>query len=293
MRERRFWLDIVALLLWTAFNLVALNSAHSQAVSLPTQDSIHRDSTSVSGACEAGDVACLRTRVATPDPEAGRLIIIGFVGGFVKHDDTKHPEVKFAEQLRDRYSARIHAEVFGNHSRQKALRQVLRLLDTDGDGRLTSMEKEQARIIIYGHSWGASETVTLARELETRGIPVLLTIQVDRVAKPGQRNGMIPPNVAKAVNFYQSKGMFHGPAEILAEDPSRTKIIGSYRMDYKEHPISCDQYPWYARAFMKSHLEIENDPRVWEQAAFLIDAELLRTRLIDTASTSDQPMLSK
>jgi hypothetical protein len=49
------------------------------------------------------------TQVATPNPSpqaapAGRkVIIIGFVGGFVSHDDAKHPEVQFAAYLRDRY----------------------------------------------------------------------------------------------------------------------------------------------------------------------------------------------
>ena len=36
------------------------------------------------------------------------------------------------------------------------------------------------------HSWGVSETVAFARELGQRGIPVLVTIQVDSIAKPGQ-----------------------------------------------------------------------------------------------------------
>ena len=79
--------------------------------------------------------------------------------------------------FRERYG--VTAKMFGNHDRPKALREVLFLLDTNRDGALSPAEKEQASII-YGHSWGASETVTLARELGRRGIPVLLTIQVDR-----------------------------------------------------------------------------------------------------------------
>ena len=66
-----------------------------------------------------------------------------------------------------------------DHDDRKAFRQVLRLLDTDHDGVLTTTEKEQAAIVIYGHGWGASETVSLARRLGQKGIPVLLTIQVD------------------------------------------------------------------------------------------------------------------
>ena len=140
------------------------------------------------------------------------------------------------------------------------------------------------RIIIFGHSWGGTETVTLARELERRGIPVLLTIQVDSIAKPGQENSTIPANVENAVNFYQSRGLLHGRSEILAKDPARTNIIGNFEMTYKDHPINCKDFPWYSRVFTKSHIEIENDPRVWTEAASLIDLELSGTQSTARAS---------
>jgi hypothetical protein len=213
-----------------------------------------------------------------------KAIIVGFVGGFVKHDDARHPEVQFAAYLLERYPSGVQAEVFSNHDGRRAFRQVLQLLDTNHDGTLTTTEKEQARIIIYGHSWGASEAVSLARELGRNAIPVLLTIQVDTIAKLGQKGSTISPNVENAVNFYQSKGLFHGRAEILAADPAKTKIIGNFRMTYDDHPIICDNYPWYARIFNKPHHEIENDPRVWEQAASLIDLALSRTGSTGQAS---------
>jgi hypothetical protein len=215
---------------------------------------------------------CLRKPAAIADSR--NTIIIGFVGGFVKHDDPRHPEVQFAAYLRDHYASGLHVEVFSNHAEREALRQVERFLDTDGDGALSATEKEQARIIIYGHSWGASETVSFARNLGQRGIPVLLTIQVDSIAKPGQKDSTIPANVASAVNFYQSGGFLHGRSEILAADPAHTKIIGNFQMSYRNHPINCDNYPWFARTFNKPHHEIENDPRVWDQLASLIDSEL-------------------
>ncbi|HTT22647.1 MAG TPA: hypothetical protein VMG82_27205, partial [Candidatus Sulfotelmatobacter sp.] len=60
------------------------------------------------------------------DKASGRNnIIIGFVGGFVKSNDLKHPEVQFAELLRKSYSPNVHAEVFSNHNGKKALRRVL------------------------------------------------------------------------------------------------------------------------------------------------------------------------
>ena len=213
----------------------------------------------------AVDTASLDSHAAVENGgNARRVIVIGFMGGFAKSDDQKHPEVQFAQYLREHYRSDIHAEVFGNHHGRKALQEVQRLLDGNGDGTLSSAEKEDARIIIYGHSWGATETVVFARELGKRGIPVLLTVQVDSIAKLGRDNSMIPANVAKAINFYQSGGPLHGRAEIFAADPAQTKIIGNLHMTYEGHSINCDNYPWFARTFNKPHHEIENDPRVWD-----------------------------
>ena len=206
---------------------------------------------------------------------ARKVIVVGFVGGFVRNDDMKHAEVKFAAHLRERYHSAIDVQVFGNHSGTPALEHVL---------QLTGTEKAHARIIIFGHSWGGTETVTLARELARRGIPVLLTIQVDSIAKPGQENSTIPANVENAVNFYQSHGLLHGQPEILARDPARTHIIGNFEMTYKDHPVNCREFPWYSRIFTKSHIEIENDPRVWTEAASLIDLALSGTRPVVEAS---------
>ncbi len=200
-------------------------------------------------------------------------IIIGFVGGFVSPGDTKHPEVEFAAYLRDRYPT-IHAEVFGNHHGRKALHRLVDFLDTNHDGVLSSLEKEQSTVILYGHSWGATETAEFARELNRRGIPVALTIQVDTIGKPGHKHSAISPNVATAINFYQSRGPLHGQPEIVATDPQRTKILGNFHMTYEDRPINCDNYSWYSRTINKPHHEIENDFRVWDQIASLIDSTL-------------------
>lgn len=209
------------------------------------------------------------------EPPAGRrVIVIGFVGGFVKHDNAVHSEVQLAMRLRQDYPFGVHVEVFENQRREKAHQQILRLLDDANAGSLSAQEKQQARIIIYGHSWGASETITLARELEKDGIPVLLTIQVDSITKRKQNDMLIPANVKEAANFYQSNGFLRGRPEILAADDTRTQIIGNFRFDYKAHPISCPNYPWFGRLFMKSHIEIECDPNVWNQVESLIRSKL-------------------
>jgi hypothetical protein len=223
------------------------------------------------------------------DPAPRNVIVIGFVGGFVSRDDVKHPEVQFAAYLRDRYPT-IHAEVFGNHHGQKALDQVVRLLDTDHDGTLSSTEKEQSTIILYGHSWGATETVEFARKLEQLGIPVALSIQIDTIAKPGHKASAVPANVARAINFYQSEGPLHGAPEIVAVDPARTKIMGNIHMTYEDRPINCDNYSWYSRTLNKPHHKIENDFRVWDELSSLIHSNLSGTpSTVLTPSPSDSP----
>jgi hypothetical protein len=139
---------------------------------------------------------------------------------------------------------------------------------------LSAGEKLDARVVLYGHSWGASEAVTVARELEKDGVPVLLTVQVDSVSKPGSDDRLIPANVVQAVNFYQLDGLLHGQRKIVAADPLRTRILGNFRSNYKTNPVNCDGYPWYARIFMKPHIEIESDPSVWNQVESLVRSEL-------------------
>jgi hypothetical protein len=202
------------------------------------------------------------------------VIVIGFVGGFVKHDDAVHSAVQVAARLRGQYPSGVYVEALENRNRKKAYGEILRIVDTDGDGKLSMEEKQNARIILYGHSWGASEAVTLARQLQRKGIPVLLTVQVDSVSKQGEDDSVIPANVAQAANFYQRDGLLHGQPRIRAADPNRTQIIGNFRSDYKTSPISCERYPWYDRFFMKSHIEIECDPRVWAQVESLIHSQL-------------------
>jgi pimeloyl-ACP methyl ester carboxylesterase len=218
----------------------------------------------------------LRGPLGAEDMTLRSVIVIGFVGGFVRHDDARHPEVQFAALLRERYPPVVHAEVFSNHDGKNALRRVLQLLDANRDGILTVDEKERGSIIIYGHSWGAAQAVTLARDLGRRNIPVSLTILVDSVHKPGHDDAVIPPNVHNFVNFYQTRGLIHGRSRIRASDPKRTNMIGNFRMAYEDRPINCDNYPWIARHLNKPHHEIENDPLVWEQIASMIDSELFK-----------------
>jgi hypothetical protein len=202
------------------------------------------------------------------------VIVVGFVGGFVRHDNAVHSPVQMASRLRDGYPSGVHVEVFENRRREQAYQGILKLLDDDHDGKLSEEEKRGAQIIIYGMSWGGSETVALARELGEQKIPVLLTIQVDSVAKVGQNDAVIPANVVEAANFYEADGFLHGQTEIRAADAASTRILGNFRFEYGAKSLKCENYPWYDRMFMKYHTEIECDPAVWNQVESLIRSKL-------------------
>ena len=202
------------------------------------------------------------------------VIVIGFVGGFVRRNDAAHQEVQLAAHLRNQYPSRMRVKIFENRQGRQAHREVLEMLDADRDGELSDREKRTARIVIYGHSWGASEGITLARTLGQDGIPVLLTIQVDSVTKFGEDDRWIPANVGQAVNFYQRNGLLHGRREIQADDGSRTEILGNYRVDYRAKRVNCNGFPWYAQMFMSPHIKIECDPSVWGQVESLIRSKL-------------------
>jgi hypothetical protein len=207
----------------------------------------------------------------SPKPPA---IVIGFVGGFIAHDNPVHSEVELAARLRKEYPAGVVVETFESYRGERAQREILKLLDTNHDGTLAMEEKQNARIIIYGHSWGGSESIYLARALEKDGIPVLLTLQVDSISRPGHDDTTIPANVAQAANFYQAHGLLRGHHDIRAADPGRTRIIGNFLFDYDASPLKCSQYPWYDRIFVKPHTQIECDPAVWDQVESLIRSNM-------------------
>jgi hypothetical protein len=224
---------------------------------------------------EALHLVCAKDRVGVASVRTA--VIICFLGGFVSSEDTKHPEVWFAKYLRDRYGPKVHIAIFGNREEKKALSETILLVDAGITG--TRESSRQPAIIVYGHSWGGSQVLSFARDLEKRGIPVLLTIQIDSVRKPGQDDRTVPTNVANAVNFYQARGLTPGESDIVPADAAKTIILGNFLMKYDDRRINCDNYKWLSRLFNKPHHQIENDPRVWDRIASLIDSELTASQV--------------
>src|SRR5260370_34702664 len=164
------------------------------------------------------------THPLTPPVNAAKppVIVVGFVGGFVAHDNMVHSAVQLGAHLRETHTSGVFVKVFENRRREKAHQEILKILDTDHDGTLSDEEKKKAQIIIYGMSCGGSETVSLAKELDGDHIPVLLTIRVDSGAKLRQNDEIIPSNVGEAGNFYQSDGLRRGQPKIRAAEQKHT-----------------------------------------------------------------------
>lgn len=204
----------------------------------------------------------------TPAPVP--YILVGFAGGFVRHDNPRHGPVRLAQRIRQDLPQGDSVQVFENRHRKAAYQFILRLLDSNHDGVISIQEKSQAHIILFGHSWGASAVVLLSRELDRAGIPVLLTVQVDSVEKPWQSDKVIPDNVVEAVNFYQPHGLIHGRSKITAADDSKTQILGNYRFDYQKNPVQCHGASWFQHLLTPSHLQSDCDPNLWSQVEGLV-----------------------
>jgi len=219
---------------------------------------------SLTVSASAGSGSTANTAAVRSEPSSSN-IVVGFVGGFVSHDNPHHGPVQLAERIRPTVPKGTYIRVFENRHRKQALADILHRLDTDRDGYLSREEKGRARIVLFGQSWGASATVLLARDLQRVGVPVLLTVQVDSVAKLWQNDSVIPDNVAEAINFYQPHGIIHGQPRIRAADPEKTEILGNYLVDYKKTPVQCPEASWADRLFTPGHMESECDPHLWSQ----------------------------
>ena len=200
---------------------------------------------------------------------------MGFVGFIDHEDDPRLSVVQLGERLHESYPSNVYVQVFRNRDKKRAERTIKELLDTNHDGVLTPQEKQEAQIILYGHSWGGATVVSLSRALEKDQIPVALTVQVDSVHKLGQNDSRIPANVSEAMNFYQPHGFFHGRRKIVAVDPKRTEILGNYRFEYAKNSVDCPaSFSKYEMFFARGHIQMDCDPKVWTRVEALIRARL-------------------
>jgi hypothetical protein len=199
---------------------------------------------------------------AQPQPSSAPSppIVVGLLGGFERAHDPNRGVRKLVVRLLE--TPGIQAESFSNYRRRSATRYILRSLDRNRDGKLDREEKANARIVLYGQSLGGAQVVAIARDLDRRGIPVLLTVQIDSF---GLRDSRIPPNVKAAANYYQKEILtFRGESEIRAVDPTKTKILANIRFHYPPFlPSYSRPESWARRKLGGAHAKLEADPVLW------------------------------
>jgi len=208
-------------------------------------------------------------QLATPMPmPGGQTLVLGFLGGWERWDDDHRSVRKLALRLRE--APDMEAESFANHRMRTAEKLIRRALDRDKNGKLDDAERSSARIVLYGQSMGGGAVVRLAKKLQSWKIPVLLTIQVDSF---GVKDGVIPPNVQAAVNYYQNERLtIRGQKYIRAADPGRTRIIGNFQMHYPLLMPFPSPDEWHRKIFGGAHARMEADPLLWLQVEGLIRA---------------------
>jgi hypothetical protein len=222
----------------------------------------------------SSSVAQRFSQLTTPTPlPPGSTLVIGFLGGYDRWDD-EHRSVRQLV-LKLRQTQGVYAESIANHRRALALRLIRQALDTNHNGRLDPIEAANARVILLGQSWGGAAAVATARDLQSFGIPVLLTMQIDSV---GLHDNIIPSNVRAAVNFYQHDSFttIHGRNEIRAADPSRTAILGNFESSYTYRSVDESNASKARQIFGGSHTKMELDPVVWNRVEQYISDAIAR-----------------
>lgn len=208
--------------------------------------------------------------LATPIPiPLGSTLVIGFLGGYDRWNDEHRSIRRLTLKLRQKPG--IYAESISNHDRSIALELIRKALDTNQNGKLDPEERDRARIILYGQSWGGAAAIATARDLDHLGVRVLLTVQVDSV---GHSDQVIPSNVLAAVNFYQHDPLtIQGRREIRAANPSMTRILGNFETSYVLRSIDETNASWARRTFGGSHVKMELDPKIWSKVEqYIVDA---------------------
>ncbi len=207
----------------------------------------------------------------TPLEQDG-ILILGFMGGREPWNDDKHCVRRLALKLRSMNLPDVHIETVENEKRSLAIELVKNAFDRNHDGKLDPTECASAKLILYGQSFGGAAVVKFARQLKQIGVPVLLSVQVDSV---GLGDSIIPSNVVRAANLFQRNGWFiRGEREILAEDPTKTNIIGNFKYDYSHSKIDISTVSWMKKSFRIAHTRMEHDGEAWGKVEELVLASI-------------------
>ena len=158
-------------------------------------------------------------QIGSTKPYAGNVYLIrGWIGVFSTGMD----------QLGDKLELKgVRARVFQDGQHSVLADQIVKVYK----GKTNNSEP----LILIGHSYGADDVVSVARELDQANIPVDLLITVDATTPPN-----VPKNVKLCYNYFQSNAtdiipMFRGIPLTPDSDAKNVRIVNvDLRKDRKD-----------------------------------------------------------
>jgi hypothetical protein len=185
------------------------------------------------------------------------VVVVGFTGGREPRDSAISGVVRLGRAVTEAagHDPAVSVLLYNNAEWRDAVRDVAALR--------SSREGPPPRLVAYGHSLGAGAITKFARGLGRAGQSVDLAVYIDAFA---WRNPRVPPNVRRAVNFYQRSGPLRGlPLRgkriLLPESPSSTAILGSYRL-----APDTSRFGWHWNLvqplFYRQHHRLAHDARI-------------------------------
>ncbi|MFZ5929075.1 MAG: hypothetical protein ACOYX1_16690 [Acidobacteriota bacterium] len=206
----------------------------------------------------------------TPLPvERGDRLVIGIVGGWERWDNPTRAIRRTAIAVKRKRLPGVHVETVENHSLELAEELVAKAFDFNRNGKLEPDEAAHGSVILYGQSLGGRAALRLSRKLNEWGVAVPLLITVDSF---GRDSYVVPPNVRRAVNYYQREHLYiKGAPELRAADPARTQILFNRKLTFKRRDeVQAEEHGWLQRFFLDEHARIEYLPEVWEEIERMI-----------------------
>jgi hypothetical protein len=152
-----------------------------------------------------------------------KIVYLGFVGGTEPSNNSRSGIVQIRDILRGPTFPDVCAISFTPYFWRSGFHWILSHFPSH-PGRLTWDELEKApKVILVGHSLGGWAVLSVARNLNRKGISVELCVQIDSV---GVTNHTVPRNVKAAAIFHANDALFLlTTKKIKLEDPSQTKLV--------------------------------------------------------------------
>ena len=152
-----------------------------------------------------------------------KIVYLGIVGGLETSNNSRSGVVQIRDILRGPAFPDVCAKSFSPYVWKSGFHWILTHFPSH-PGPLTSDELDRApKVILVGHSLGGWAVLSVARNLNRKGISVELCVQIDSV---GITDHTVPRNVKAAAIFHANDAFFLLTTKtIKLEDPSQTKLV--------------------------------------------------------------------